>query len=101
MYYELLNFRVICHVVREVRGEQKVRLRALAVNLPRESSNYASQAWPNYLIIGSSVQRVHLGLSAVPIINLDLKGRVDLYIEMDEIARGDMEFKVSKHKWFP
>jgi hypothetical protein len=42
MDYELLYFRIIGHVIREVRGEQKVRLRALAVYLPRESSDYAS-----------------------------------------------------------
>lgn len=101
MNYELLNFRVIGNVVWEVRGEQKVRLGALAIYLPWKSSDYASQARPYYLMIGSFDQRVNLGLSAVSIVNLDLKGSGKLHIEMDEIAWDNVEFKVPEHERFP
>lgn len=47
------------------------------------------------------MQRVHLGLSAVPIINLDLEGSVNLQIEMDEITWDDMEFKMPEHERLP
>jgi hypothetical protein len=42
-----------------------------------------------------------LGLSAVPIFNLDLKGSGKLHIEMDEIAWDNVEFKVPEHERLP
>ena len=47
------------------------------------------------------MQRVYLGLSAVPIINLDLKGSGYLHIDMDKISWDNVEFKVSEYEWLP